>query len=50
MEQHLLGKSGEFRVFQASRAVLGMIQFNAEEPAISNLFQKNTGPNCFFSL
>lgn len=40
MEKHLLGKFSDFRVFQASRAALRMIQFNAEEPAIRNSFQK----------
>lgn len=40
MEKHLLGKFSDFRVFQASRAALRMIQFNAEGPAIRNSFQK----------
>jgi len=41
MEQHPLGKFSEFSAFQASRTALRMIQFNAEEPAIQNSFQKN---------
>lgn len=42
MEKHLLGKFSEFRVFQASRAALRMIQLKAEEPASRNSFEEKT--------
>lgn len=39
MEKHFLGKFSELKAFQASRAAVRMIQFNAEEPAIRNSCQ-----------